>query len=340
MTRVLLTGGSGFIAAHILESLLDHGYSVVTTVRSAQKGQQILDSYKQYGKDKLDFVVVEDIMKPGAFDSAVVSDPPFEAAVHCASPYHFNAKTPEEIHQLITTAVDGTTGIIKAIKAHAPTIKRVIITSSYAAMVDYGKPLPHVYSEVDWNPITEEQAYQSAPFAYLASKTFAEKAAWDFVKDEKPNFTLTTMNPPMVYGPVIHSLSSLDSINTSNARFVSLLRGSPTTPCPPTVNYLFVDVRDLALAHVLALEKPEAENQRFLITAGNYSNAEIAQVIGEEYPEFKDRMPVGEALKSGERPATGVNGYNNSKSIEVLGLQYRPLKESVVGVVESIKKFL
>ncbi|KAI2627721.1 3-beta hydroxysteroid dehydrogenase/isomerase family protein [Hypoxylon sp. NC1633] len=337
MTRVLLTGGSGFIAAHVLESLLEHGHSVVTTVRSAKKGQRILDSHKQYGKDKLDFVVVEDILEPGAFDSAVVSDPPFEAAVHCASPYHFNAKTPEEMRLLITTAVDGTTGILKAIKAYAPAVKRVILTSSYAAMVDYGKPLTHVYTEVDWNPITTEQAYSSAPFAYLASKTFAEKAAWDFIKAENPSFTLTTMNPPMVYGPVIHSLASLDSINTSNARFVSLLRGSPSAPCPPTVNYLFIDVRDLALAHVLALEKPEAADQRFLVTAGNYSNAEIAQIIGEEYPEFRDRMPVGEALKPGQRPATGVNGYNNGKSVEVLGMEYRSLRESVVGVVESIK---
>ncbi|KAF3058387.1 putative NADPH-dependent methylglyoxal reductase GRP2 [Daldinia childiae] len=316
MTRVLLTGGSGFIAAHILESLLEHGYSVVTTVRSAQKGQQILDSHKQYGKDKLNYVVVEDIEKPGAFDSAVVSDPPFDAAVHCASPYHFNAKTRDEIHQLISTAINGTTGILKAIKAHAPTVKRVVITSSYAAMVDYGKPLTHVYSEVDWNPITEEQAYSSAPFAYLASKTFSEKAAWDFVKDEKPGFDLTTINPPMVYGPVIHALSSLDSINTSNARFTWLWHTSG------------------------ALEKPEAAGQRFLVTAGNYSNAEAAQIIGEEYPEYKDKMPVGEALKPGERPATGVNGYDNRKSIEVLGLKYRTFKESVVGVVDSIKGLL
>ncbi|KAI0469622.1 3-beta hydroxysteroid dehydrogenase/isomerase family protein [Xylaria cf. heliscus] len=340
MTRVLLTGGSGFIAAHILESLLAHGHSVVTTVRSKQKGQKILDAHKQYGKDKLDFVIVEDIVRPGAFDSAVVSDPPFEAAIHCASPYHFNAKTHEEIDKLITTAVEGTTGILKAIKAHAPTVTRVVLTSSYAAMVDYGKPLTHVYSEADWNPITREQAFSSAPFAYLGSKTFAEKAAWAFVETEQPDFALTTINPPMVYGPVIHSLASLDAINTSNARFVSLLRGGPSTPCPPTVNYLFVDVRDLALAHVLALEKPEAAGQRFLVTAGNYSNAEIAQVIGEEYPEYRDRMPIGEALKPGERPATGVNGYDNRKSIEVLGLEYRALREAVIGVVESIKGML
>lgn len=69
MSRVLLTGGSGYIAAHVLDSLLAHGYSVVTTVRSTKKGQQILDSHKQYGKDKLDFVIVEDIMNPGGKSS-------------------------------------------------------------------------------------------------------------------------------------------------------------------------------------------------------------------------------------------------------------------------------
>lgn len=285
-------------------------------------------------------LIIADDTNHVAFDSAVAADPPFEAAVHCAGPYHFNAKTVEEMQQLITTAVDGTTGILKAIKTYAPTVKRVILTSSYAAMVDYGKPLSHIYTEADWNPITEEEAHKSGPFAYLASKTFAEKAAWRFVEEEKPGFSLTTINPPLVFGPVIHALSSLDSINTSNARFVSLLRGGPSTPCPPTVNYLFVDVRDLAVAHVRALERPEAENRRFLVTAGNYSNAEIAQLIGEQYPEYKDRMPVGEATKSGERPVTGVNGYDNRESLAVLGMSYRTLKESVVGTVDSIKGLL
>lgn len=244
------------------------------------------------------------------------------------------------MQQLITTAVDGTTGILKAIKSHAPAVKRVILTSSYTAMVDYGKPLTHVYTEVDWNPITQEEAVKSALFAYLVSKTFAEKAAWRFVEEEKPGFAFTTINPPLVFGPVIHALSSVDSINTRNVRFVSLLRGGPSTSCPPTVNYLFVDVRDLAVAHVRALERPETENRRFLVTAGNYSNAEIAQIIGKEYLEFKDRMPVGEAINSGERPVSGVNGYDNRESIVVLGMKYRTLKESVVGVVDSIKGLL
>ena len=78
----------------------------------------------------------------------MISDPPFEGAVNCASPYHYKSKT-EEIRRLISTAVDGTTGIPKAIKAHAPTVKRVVITSSYAAMIDFSKPLTHVYAEGD-----------------------------------------------------------------------------------------------------------------------------------------------------------------------------------------------
>lgn len=88
--RVLLTGGSGFIAAHVLDILLDHGHSVVTTVRSTEKANKIAESHKQFGKDKLDFALVEDIAQPGAFDKAVVSDPPFEAVIHCASPFHLN----------------------------------------------------------------------------------------------------------------------------------------------------------------------------------------------------------------------------------------------------------
>ena len=99
----------------------------------------------------------------------------------------------------ILAAIVGTTGILKAIKTSAPSVKRVVITSSFAAIVNGQKGLwpDHVYSEEDWNPITEEDALQNAANAYRASKTFAEKAAWDFVEKEKPNFTLATVHLPI-----------------------------------------------------------------------------------------------------------------------------------------------
>jgi len=133
MTRVLLTGGSGFIAAHVLDILLQHGHSVVTTVRSQEKANKIKEAHPQAGKDKLDFAIVEDIAQEGAFDKAVISDPPFEAVIHTASPFHFNVTDVQK--ELLDPAIIGTTGILKSIEKSAPSVKRVVITSSFASIV-------------------------------------------------------------------------------------------------------------------------------------------------------------------------------------------------------------
>lgn len=338
MTRVLLTSGSGFIAAHVLDVLLSRGHSVVTTVRSPEKAKQIQQSHSDMGKDKLDFAIVEDMAQPNAFEKAVVSDPPFEAVIHTASPYHFNATDDQKIKELLDTALRGTTGILKAVKANAPTVKRVIITSSFAAIVDPKKRAGHVYTEQDWDPISEKEAYQNPLSAYRASKTFAERAAWDFVEQEKPNFSLTTCNPPLVLGPIVHHLTSLSSINTSNQRIVKLITGAGKEKCPPTGNFLWVDVRDVALAHVLAMEKDEAAGKRFLISAGNFSNRMIVDIIRNEYPELRHLLPEGEALKSGDFPEDGnYNRASNAQSKELLGVSYRSLQESVMDAVKSLQ---
>jgi len=119
-----MAGGTGFIAAHVLDVLLERGHSVVTTVRTSQKGQTILDNHKNMPKNKLNYVVVEDIAQPGAFDKAVQSDPPFEVVIHTASPFHFNVTDTKK--DLLDPAVIGTTGILKSVKQHAPTVKRIV----------------------------------------------------------------------------------------------------------------------------------------------------------------------------------------------------------------------
>lgn len=124
MTRVLLTGGSGFIAVHVLEALLTQGHSVVTTVRSDAKAQMLRDTFSNYGTDKLDFAIVADIAEEGAFDEAVKSDPPFEWVIHTASPFHFNITDTKK--DLLDPAIIGTTGVLKAIKKSAPSVKRVV----------------------------------------------------------------------------------------------------------------------------------------------------------------------------------------------------------------------
>ena len=97
---------------------------MVTTVRSTEKGEKILDNYPKVSKDRLDFVIVEDIAKREAFDKAVQSNPPFEAIIHTASPFHFN--TTDTKKELLDPAVIGTTGILESTKKYAPTVKRVV----------------------------------------------------------------------------------------------------------------------------------------------------------------------------------------------------------------------
>lgn len=112
---------------------------------------------------------------------------------------------------MLDPAVIGTTGVLKSIKKSAPSVKRVVITSSFAAIINPSKGSwpNHPYSEDDWNPITHEEALQNPAAGYRASKTFAEKAAWDFLEKEKPNFTITTLNPPLVLGPIVSSVLTI-----------------------------------------------------------------------------------------------------------------------------------
>ncbi|CAG8659256.1 9208_t:CDS:2, partial [Acaulospora colombiana] len=199
MGRVLLTGASGFIAAHVLDAFLKNGHFVRFTVRTQEKADQILQANMKY-KDQLESVIVP---AEGAYDVAL-QDNSLDGVIHTASPFHMNFSDP---HELLKPAIQGTRGILEAIVRLAPNVKRLVITSSFAAMIhaDEGRWPGHDYSEKDWNPVTMEQALTGEKITtYRASKTFAERAAWEFVSSSspKPNFDLVTLCPPMVYGPI------------------------------------------------------------------------------------------------------------------------------------------
>ncbi|KAJ5787756.1 hypothetical protein N7457_002746 [Penicillium paradoxum] len=328
MVKVLLTGGSGFIAAHIVDILLQHGFDTVVTVRSEEKGKRILDAHPN-ASQKLSYVIVKDVAQNGAFDEAVVSNPPFDYVLHTASPFHFNVQDP--VKDFLDPAIKGTTGILKAVKAYAPTVKRVVITSSFAAIVN-SKQHPKVYSEKVWNPVTWEEAMDHS-LVYRASKTFAEKAAWDFIEKEKPNFDVATINPPLVLGPIVNYLNSLEAINTSNQRVRDIIQGQMKEKIAPTGTFLWVDVRDVALAHVKAIEVPEAGGERFFVTAGFFSNKEIADIARETHPQLESKLPP--ANSPSDFPAN-IFEIDNSKSQKILGINYRPLKQSVSDTIDSI----
>ena len=144
------------------------------------------------------------------------------------------------------------------------------------------------------------------------------------------------MCPPLVLGPIVHYLQSLDNLNTSNQRIAAIMTGKAKEEIPATGTFIWVDVRDLALAHVKAAELPEAANKRFFVTAGYFSNEEIADIVRDNFPELKDKVPA-QGTKGGGYPKEGIYKCDNSRVKEVLGVQCRSLKESIVDTVKTLQ---
>lgn len=184
----------------------------------------------------------------------------------------------------------------------------------------------YTYTEKDWNPVTYATAASPSTdgeIAYLASKTLAERAAWDFVAKNKSNFSVTSICPPMVYGPAFHTISSLDHLNTSSADIYRLMNGSEKT-IPKTMYYAFCDVRDVGEAHVRAYETPEAAAQRYFCTAGGYTYQQVCDIIREDFPEKRGLVPQGEAGDPADRYEV-----DNSKIKRELGMTFRDLKTCI-----------
>ncbi|KAG8990470.1 methylglyoxal reductase (NADPH-dependent) gre2, partial [Tulasnella sp. 427] len=323
---------SGFIAIAVLKALLDHGYDVVGTVRSESKTQHLRNKFSTFvDNGKLKFAIVPDIATDGAFDD-VLQAYKFDAVVHTSSPYHLNVQDPQK--DMSDPAIKGTTGILES---------RVVITATFGNMLDIPKGAwpGKVYSEEDWSPVTMKDIDSHPVFAYVAGKTYAEPAAWNFVKERKPHFTITTLCPPNVLGPPEQELSSLKQLNTSNTDIYDVFNGSSE---PRFTTWIWIDVRDLATAHVLAIlrahskrrtssrltahdlhtqDAPAAANQRYLVTPGNYSAQMILDYIWKHYPERAAAKGVKKGHPGQLNPHTGVFKADNSKSIRDLGITYK-----------------
>lgn len=133
----------------------------------------------------------------------------------------------------------------------------------------------------------------------------------------------------------VHYLNSLDALNTSNQRIRDIYQGKAKDEIPATGVFFWVDVRDVALAHVKAFEVDEAANKRFFVLSGYFSNKEVADIIRKNFPDQKD-LP-SEKTPGGEFPEDGFAKYDNSRSKEVLGLKYYSLEQTIVDTVKSLK---
>ncbi|KAJ7079901.1 hypothetical protein C8R44DRAFT_824555 [Mycena epipterygia] len=318
--KVLVSGANGFIAAWVVRSLLEEGFSVRGAVRSADKGSHLREIFASYG-EKFEVVVVPDITQEGAFDDAVQG---VDAIEHTASPFHFHADDPQE---LIVPAIQGTVGILKSALKYGKSVKRIVITSSTAAVLQV-EPEPKIFSELDWNQqapreVEEMGRAASAITKYRASKTLAERAAWEFAEKHKSEigWDLVVLNPPFVFGPTIHAVPTPDALNTSARQFYTMLT-EPSSPAARHIGSCWIDVRDLGRAHVLALLKPAAGGERIIVSAGPFI-----------WQDWLDAAPDVPRFQKGA-PGAGKNAvhqirYDASKSARVLGItSYREMADT------------
>lgn len=336
--RVLLTGANGYLAQHILSQFLAAGHSVRGVVRSASKATQLQTSpaFSSYPSSQLDFAVVPSMTAPGAFDQVLQSDRPFDWVIHTASPFNYRKADPgsSNADNFLNPATQGTTEVLAGISRVAPSVQRVVLTSSIAAVLDLKKGNPlvthpaRVYTGLDWNPISSDEALTTdvPNRAYQASKTFAERAAWDFVEREKPRFDLVTINPPMIFGPLVDAdqLHGPQELNQSTwniySQFLAPGRKS-SDPVPPNGLHLYVDVRDAARAHLLAATVPEAGGKRFVVSAGEMSTQRVANILREALPGKRDVVPQGSPDEW--RVEEGRFTASSDEAEKVLGLRFR-----------------
>jgi nucleoside-diphosphate-sugar epimerase len=266
--KVLVTGGSGFLGSWCVKVCLDRGYTVHTTVRSAEKAAFL--KKLRGADDRLKVFDGVDLMAPGAFDAPTEG---CETVLHTASPFFHDGETEEA---LVPPAVEGTRTVLQSCTKAG--VKTVVLTSSIAAMLLHTCPSGTVLTSDIWS---DEAKCRETNNWYCLSKTLAEKLAWEMSKEEGCPWKLAVMNPCLILGPM---LPGQPSLNTSSNVLVKFFDGSLGQKCTDTCIDM-VDVRDVAEAHIAAIGNEKAMGQRFLLWADAPRRIEVAGMIRGLVPE-------------------------------------------------------
>ncbi len=283
---VLVTGATGYIARHIIVQLLDAGHSVIGSIRGTASEPELRDALGAALADPTALdrfrTVALNLNEDSGWDAAMAG---VDVLMHTASPVPDGTAPPSEDY--IPTAINGTLRAVKA--AYAAGVQRMVVTSSVAAIMGaHGHENGEEFDETDWSDPDRPNLN-----AYTKSKTLAERALWDWNETEAPDALVTAVNPSFVMGPPIGSKSVPSSLNI----VARLLRGQD--PMLPDLSLPYVDVRDVAKMHVLAMDLPETAGKRYVSSEALLSFQQLAELLRETCPDCKvpSRMAPNLLLK-------------------------------------------
>jgi nucleoside-diphosphate-sugar epimerase len=332
--EILVTGGSGFIAGHTIVQLLNAGHRVRATVRDLKRESEVRAMVRQGGAqagDRLSFFAAD--LRSDAGWAAAVAD--CDYVLHVASP--FPAYVPEHEDELIVPAREGALRVLRA--ARDARVRRVVLTSSFAA-IGYGHPPQSTpFNETNWSDPTGSDVT-----AYVKSKTLAERAAWDFIAREGRDLELSVINPVAVFGPVLGP-----DYSTSVLLIQRLMSGA--VPGSPRLSFGVVDVRDVADLHIRAMTHSAAKGERFLAVAGDFMLIhDIAKVLKNRMGEAGKKVPtrqlpnwlvrlaaLRDPLVKQILPELGkLKNGSNEKAKRLLGWTPRSSEEAIISTAESL----
>jgi nucleoside-diphosphate-sugar epimerase len=305
-TVVCVTGGSGFIASHIIKQLLEKGYTVIAVVRDLSNDSKIAH-LKNFPQKPSQLSIRQAVIEEGTYGAALKGA---NILIHTATPYKYTADDPQK--EIVYPAIKGTEDAIKAALENG--IKRVVVTSSGGAILSYPVTQEYTYTDKDWNKVS---SLVNNPYFY--SKRLAEEVAWKY----KDKIEIVVVNPFFVLGPVLST-----TINTS----LSLIKGfllNQGKVMPGRVG--IVDVRDVATAHVIAAEHPQAVGKRILLCNSVEPWKRVVETIRKDFPQYP--LPSTEGINEGVSWAVDSNlqslGFHSFIPFETT------MKDTITSLIEK-----
>lgn len=339
MNTILLTGGTGYLGAWVAKYLLEKGYTLRLALRDkSETGKyDFLQKIADQSEGTLELWEA-DLLEANSYHKAAEGS---DAIIHMASPFTLRFDDAEK--ELIKPALEGTRNVLAAANASS-TVKKVVLTSSVAAVhgdnIDQKEKGIEALDESHFN---ESSSVDHQPYSY--SKVLAEKEAWKMAEAQS-KWKLVVINPSFVMGPSLSKHSSSESL----AFMQDLLSGKYRMGAPDLM-FGYVDVRDVAQAHLLALEKADALG-RHILAERTASVLDLVELLKNKYGD-RYKLPLMKApkwlllliaplfglkRKFVQRNVGHKINLDASKSREKLGVNYRPLEETLTDMVEQMEK--
>jgi len=330
MEKVLVTGATGYIGLHCIQQLLNQGYAVNGSVRSPERKEEVFEALQKHNTPTENLnLFTFNLTEDDGWDEGMEG---CDYLLHVASPIALENHNEDFF---VKPAVAGVKRAFKYAKKH--NVKKVVLTSSVAAIFDTLEEKTD-YDETDWSDPENPSISH-----YAKSKTLAEKAAWDFVDNEDNPFELAVINPALVIGPSL----SVD-LGESNKAIAMVTTGKMPVAVP--LQFGYVDVRDVAAAHLLAMQNSNSNGERFALAEKDLWYKDVAKVLRDngfdKAPTFNVPVWLAKILANFSKELKVTLPYlgrvrsvkNTSKAKDILGWNPRPAEESIIDIAEQIKE--